>query len=162
MTSFRLNARRPIDPPADDGFEVSYVPDDGAVHRMPLARAWEMPLERSLPVRRFASRKGQRHLRGCGGQPRQAATWGSSPGWKHDHVLHLDFDPSVGIASQPLWLHWTDEGGPCFCRTPLADQVHRVLARMALLDSTGGYLVGPHPEAGQCGGTEGVAEGDVG
>jgi len=38
MTSFRLNARRPIDPPADDGFEVSYVRDDGAVHRMPLAR----------------------------------------------------------------------------------------------------------------------------
>ena len=64
MTSFRLNARRPIDPPADDGFEVSYVPDDGAVHRMPLARAWEMPLERSLPVRRFTSRKGQRHLSG--------------------------------------------------------------------------------------------------
>ena len=63
MTSFRLNARRPMDPPADDGFEVSYVPDDGAVHRMPLARAWEMPLERSLPVRRFTSRKGQRHLR---------------------------------------------------------------------------------------------------
>ena len=53
MTSFRLNARRPIDPPADDGFEVSYVRDDGAVHRMPLARAWEMPLERSLPVRRL-------------------------------------------------------------------------------------------------------------
>ena len=26
-------------------------------------------------------------------------------------MLHLDFDPSVGIASQPLWLHWTDEGG---------------------------------------------------
>ena len=26
-------------------------------------------------------------------------------------MLHLDFDPSVvGIASQPLWLHWTDEG----------------------------------------------------
>src|SRR6476659_494576 len=64
MTSFRLNARRPIDPPADDGFEVSYVPDDGAVHRMPLARAWDMPRERSLPVRRFTSRKGQRHLSG--------------------------------------------------------------------------------------------------
>jgi len=128
MRSFRLNACRPIDPPADDGFEVSYVPDDGAVHRMPLARAWEMPLERSLPVRRFTSRKGQRHLSGCcGGQPPQAATWGSSPGWKRDHVLHLDFDPSVvGIASQPLWLHWTDEGGPSFCRTPLAEQVHRV------------------------------------
>ena len=58
MTSFRLNARRPIDPPADDGFEVSYVPDDGAVHRMPLARAWEMPLERSLPVRRVYVAEG--------------------------------------------------------------------------------------------------------
>ena len=57
MTSFRLNARRPIDPPADDGFEVSYVPDDGAVHRMPLARAWEMPLERNC---RFAGlRRGR-------------------------------------------------------------------------------------------------------
>src|SRR6476620_1126713 len=64
MTSFRLNARRPIDPAADDGFEVSYVPDDGAVQRVPLARAWDMPLERSLPVRRFTSRKGQRHLSG--------------------------------------------------------------------------------------------------
>src|SRR6476660_6496419 len=64
MTSFRLNARRPIDPPADDGFEVSYVLDDGAVHLVPLAWAWEMPLERSLPVRRFTSRKGQRPLSG--------------------------------------------------------------------------------------------------
>jgi len=135
MTSFRLNARRPIDPPADDGFEVSYVPDDGAVHRMPLARAWEMPLERSLPVRRFTSRKGQRHLSGLWWSTTTDGHVGfESWFWKHDHVLHLDFDPSVvGIASQPLWLHWTDEGGPCFCRIPLADQVHRVLARMALL-----------------------------
>jgi hypothetical protein len=46
---------------------------------------------------------------------------------ERDHVLHLDFDPSVvGIASQPLWLHWTDEGGPSFCRIPLAEQVLRV------------------------------------
>jgi hypothetical protein len=31
---------------------------------------------------------------------------------ERDHVLHLDFDPSVvGLASQPLWLYWTDEGG---------------------------------------------------
>jgi hypothetical protein len=112
MTSFRLNARRPIDPPADDGFEVSYVPDDGAVHRMPLARAWEMPLERSLPVRRFTSRKGQRHLSGLWWSATTGGHVGFESWWKRDHVLHLDFDPSVvGIASQPLWLHWTDEGG---------------------------------------------------
>ena len=115
MRSFRLNARRPIDPPADDGFEVSYVPDDGAVHRMPLARVWEMPLERSLPVRRFTSRKGQRHLSGLWWSATTGGHVGFESWLERDHVLHLDFDPSVvGIASQPLWLHWTDEGGlPC-------------------------------------------------
>jgi hypothetical protein len=29
-----LEARRPIDRPADDGFEVSYVPDDSVEHRV--------------------------------------------------------------------------------------------------------------------------------
>ena len=33
------------DPPADDGFEVGYVADDGAVHRVPLAQACAVPLE---------------------------------------------------------------------------------------------------------------------
>jgi hypothetical protein len=47
--------------PADDGFEVSYVPDDSAAHRVRLAQAWAVPLEQGIPVRRFASRKGQRH-----------------------------------------------------------------------------------------------------
>jgi hypothetical protein len=49
MTSFRLNARRPSGPPADDGFEVSYVPDDGAMHRVPLAQVWAVPLEQGMP-----------------------------------------------------------------------------------------------------------------
>jgi hypothetical protein len=57
-------ASTPRDPPADDGFEVRYVPDDGAEHRVPLAQAWAVPLEQGLPVRRFKSRKGQRHLSG--------------------------------------------------------------------------------------------------
>ena len=52
---------------------------------------------------------------------------------ERDQVLHLDFDPSVvGIASQPFWLHWTDEAGkpvstssihpcrpPCTASTPM-------------------------------------------
>ena len=34
-------------------------------------------------------------------------------------MLHLDFDPSVvGIASQPLWLHWTDEASSAEHRWP--------------------------------------------
>ena len=64
MTGLLVDARRRPDPPADDGFEVSYVLDDGAEHRVPLAQAWAVPLEWGLPVRRFRSRKGQRHLSG--------------------------------------------------------------------------------------------------
>ena len=33
------------EPPAVDGFEVSYVFDDGAERRVPLAQAWAVPLE---------------------------------------------------------------------------------------------------------------------
>jgi hypothetical protein len=64
MTALLVGARRPIDPSADDGFEVSYVAGDGAEHRVPLAQAWAAPLEQGMPVRRFRSRKGQRHLSG--------------------------------------------------------------------------------------------------
>ena len=64
MTSFRLNARRPIDPPADDGFEIGYVTDDGLEHRVSLSQAWATPFESCSPIRRFTSHKGQRHLSG--------------------------------------------------------------------------------------------------
>ena len=45
MTALVLAARRPRDPLADDGFEVSYVPDGGAEHRVPLVQASAVPLE---------------------------------------------------------------------------------------------------------------------
>ena len=114
MTSFRLNARRPIDPPADDGFEVSYVLDDGAVHRVPLARAWEMPLERSLPVRRFTSRKGQRHLSGLWWSAQPVATRGLSPGWNtitlvQEAVRRAHAPPRLLTAARH------DAGAPIIC-----------------------------------------------
>src|SRR6185503_18087049 len=132
-------------------------------HRMPLARAWEMPLERSLPVRRFTSRKGQRHLSGTVVVSHHRRPRGVRVlvGNAIMCCIWISTRPSASRRSR-CGCTGPTRGGPCFCRTPLADQVHRVLARMALLDSTGGYLVGPHPEAGQCGGTEGVAQGDVG
>ena len=59
MTALHREARRPPDPPAGDGFEVSYVPDDGAEHRVPITQAaLAVPLEHGSPVRRFTSRKG--------------------------------------------------------------------------------------------------------
>src|SRR5271157_1065091 len=45
-----------------------------------------------------------------------------------------------------------------FAPSPAGDDV----APAALFDSTGGYLVGPYPEARQCVGAERVAERDVG
>src|SRR6478609_2553229 len=63
MTALHLGPRGPIGPLANGGFEVSYVPDDGAEHRVPITQAaWAVPLEHGSPVRRFTSRKGQRHL----------------------------------------------------------------------------------------------------
>ena len=46
----RRPARRPIDGPADDGFDVSHVPDDSAEHRVPLAQAWAVQLEQAFPL----------------------------------------------------------------------------------------------------------------
>ena len=119
MAALVLEARRPRDPPADDGFEVSYVPDDGAERRVPLAQAWAVPLEQGLPVRRFTSRKGQRHLSGLWWSATTGGHVGFESWLERDHLLHLDFDPSVvGIASQPFWLHWTAEAGTPVSHTP--------------------------------------------
>ena len=112
MTVLHREARPPLDPPAGYWFEVSYVPDDGAVHRMPLARAWEMPLERSLPVRRFTSRKGQRHLSGL---------WWSAT-----------TDGHVGFES---WLETRSCAASGF--RPIRGR-HRVAAVVAALDRRGG------------------------
>ena len=59
MAALVLEARRPRDPPADDGFEVSYVPDDGAEHRVSLAQAWAVPLEQGIPVHQFTNLRGK-------------------------------------------------------------------------------------------------------
>src|SRR6476620_10219393 len=79
---------------------------------MPLARAWEMPLERSLPVRRLTSRKGQRHLRGL---------WWSATTGGH-----------VGFES---WLETRSCAASGF--RPVRGR-HRVVAVVAALDRRGG------------------------
>src|SRR6478752_2565377 len=43
MTVLHREARRPREPRPGDGFEVSYVPDDGAERRVPLAHLWPAP-----------------------------------------------------------------------------------------------------------------------
>jgi hypothetical protein len=119
MTVLLVEARRPIDPSPDDGFEISYVPGDGAEHRVPLAQAWAVPLEQGVPVRRFRSRKGQRHLSGLWWSATTGGHVGFESWLERDSLLHLDFDPSVvGISSQPFWLHWTDAAGTTVSHAP--------------------------------------------
>lgn len=91
-------------------FEVDYLGEDGVERRLPLREAWATRFEDGLPVRRFTSRKGQKHLSGLW----WSATIGRHVGFEswleRDHLMLLDFDPVVvGIASQPLRLRWRDE-----------------------------------------------------
>jgi hypothetical protein len=113
-------------------FEVGYVTEDGAEHRVRLDEAWLVPLERALPVRRFGARKGQRRLSGLwwsattGGMSASnrgwsATTWWSATDGRHigyeswlerDQLMWLDWDRAVtGTASQPFRLRWTTEEG---------------------------------------------------
>jgi hypothetical protein len=112
VTALLAEAARPADPSTFAGVEVSFVSEDGSEHRVPLSEAWAVAFEIGLPVRRFASRKGQRHLSGW----LWSATMGGHVGFEswleRDHLMALDFDPTVvGVGSQPFWLLWTDERG---------------------------------------------------
>ena len=97
---------------ADLRFFLEYVEADGTGHLEPLAACVTMRLEDTLPVRSFQWTKGFSHFPG--------SWWSSTTGdhvgfesWlERDHVMLMDFDQSItGIASQPFWLHWQDEGG---------------------------------------------------
>jgi hypothetical protein len=93
MTALLREARRRIEPSADDGFEVSYVAGDGAEHRVPLEQAWAVPLEQFIPVRRFRSRKGQRHLSGLWWSATTGGHVGFESWLERDQVLESGIVP---------------------------------------------------------------------
>ena len=82
-------------PLARNGSEIGYVTGEGASRWVPLAEAWPVPFEHGMPVRRFTSRKGQRHMSGL--------WWSATTGghvafesWlERDQVMALDFDAAV-------------------------------------------------------------------
>jgi hypothetical protein len=61
--------------------------------------------------RRHLRCRSSRAFRFAGSRPGRGSDLFES--WlERDHVLHLDFDPSVvSVSSQPFWLHWTDAAG---------------------------------------------------
>ncbi|WP_353361463.1 TnsA-like heteromeric transposase endonuclease subunit [Mycobacterium sp.] len=87
--------------------------DGGAERALPLTAAWAVAFECGCPVRRFRSRKGQRHLSGLWWSAKTGGHVDFESWLERDHVMALDFDAAVvGIASQPFWLRWADERSP--------------------------------------------------
>ena len=66
-------------------FEVGYVVEDGSAHRVALTDARAVRFEATAPVRRFYSRKAQRHLPG---------RW-----WLATDGVHVGYEPCPGCPS---------------------------------------------------------------
>jgi hypothetical protein len=62
VTASAAMVARPAEPVAQGSFEVGYVSEDQVEHWAPVVGAWAVSFERCAPVRRFTSKKGQRHL----------------------------------------------------------------------------------------------------
>ncbi|SCG61068.1 hypothetical protein GA0070560_115128 [Micromonospora halophytica] len=84
---------------------------DGAEPRASLINSAEVRFELGKPVRAFSSRKRQRHFPGLWWSSTTGGHVGYESWLERDHLMLLDFDPAVvGIASQPFWLFWDEEG----------------------------------------------------
>jgi hypothetical protein len=94
--------------PGGEDFAVVFRLADGIQHQR-LGLCWSVPFEHAVPVRAFASYRGQKSFSGWW----WAATTGLHVGYEswleRDHLMLLDFDPDVvGVAAQPFWLHWRE------------------------------------------------------
>src|SRR5215471_8998383 len=71
------------------------------------------------PARRFAARKGQRHLPGLWWSSTVAGHVGYKSWLERDRMMWLDRDLAVpGIAPQPFWLSWTGPDGKDVAHAP--------------------------------------------
>ncbi len=64
VTALAAELASPVGRQSPGRFEVEFVTEEGAGRCVALAEAQVLPFERFRPVRRFAARKGQRHLSG--------------------------------------------------------------------------------------------------
>ncbi|WP_241007799.1 TnsA-like heteromeric transposase endonuclease subunit [Mycobacterium kubicae] len=102
-----------------DTAELSWVTAEGVPQRLSPDQAAAVPFEDGLPVRRFTTRKGQRHLSGRWWCATTTGHVGFESWLERDHVMLLDFDPAVvGIAAQPFWLSWSDASGSIVRHAP--------------------------------------------
>jgi hypothetical protein len=91
--------------------EAEFIDADGTVRREPLGRCWSVAFERVSPVRGFSSFRGQRNRPGLWWFASTGEHVGHESWLERDRLMALDADPEVvGVASQPMWLYWTDAG----------------------------------------------------
>ena len=91
--------------------EAEFVDVDGMARREPLSRCWNVAFERVRPVRGFPSFRGQRNRPGLWWFATTGEHVGHESWLERDCLMALDADPGVvAVASQPMWLHWTDAG----------------------------------------------------
>jgi hypothetical protein len=89
--------------------EAEFAGDDGVMRREPLSVCWNVAFERVAPVRGFASFRGQRNRPGLWWFATTGEHVGHESWLERDRLMALDADPEVvGVAAQPMWLHWTD------------------------------------------------------
>ena len=67
--------------PAGREFEIAYVDAESVARRLALIDAWSVPFEECMPVRGFASYKGQRNHVVAGGRPRPDPLSGTNRDW---------------------------------------------------------------------------------
>ena len=82
------------------------------VQREPLGGCWNLAFERVAPVRGFVSFRGQRNRPGLWWFATTGEHVGHESWLERDRLMALDADPEVvGVAAQPMWLHWVSESG---------------------------------------------------
>src|SRR5690348_6048 len=82
------------------------------MRREPLSGCWNLAFERVAPVRGFASFRGQRNRPGLWWFATTGEHVGHESWLERDRLMALDADPEVvGVAAQPMWLHWASESG---------------------------------------------------
>jgi hypothetical protein len=119
------------DPLRADGLQVGYLTEDGAELQVPLAQAWAVPFELGTPVRRFASRKGQRHLSGLWWSATTGGHVGFESWLERDNLMLLNFHPPWS-ASRPSRSGWRSDQEGCG-----AAAERRAWAPKALTDERG-------------------------
>jgi len=107
-----VSAGEPQPSGAAAGVEVEFAGADGVMRREPLGGCWNLVFERVAPVRGFASFRGQRNRPGLWWFSRTGEHVGHESWLERDRLMALDADPEVvGVAAQPMWLHWVTESG---------------------------------------------------